>query len=88
MRTKFASNFTLNGIVPRTIWPLTLGVLLFVFEAVARQPFGGSVAGLNGQWYHNGATTRILVARDGRSIAIIDEFNQRTTASRPVIGTW
>lgn len=76
MKMNFASNFTQNGISARTTWALAFCVMLFGFEALA-QPFGGSVAGLNGQWYHNGAPTRILVARDGRSITIINEFNQR-----------
>ena len=85
---KFASNFTRNGFVVRTIWALALCVL-FVFEAVARQPFGGSVAYLDGRWSHNGAPTRILVAPDGRSITIINEFNQRNdgyaTSNRDLI---
>ena len=36
----------------------------------------GSAAGLDGRWYHDGAPTRILVAPDGRSITIVNEFGQ------------
>src|SRR5438445_3898605 len=36
----------------------------------------GSAAGLDGRWYHDGAPTSILVAPDGRSITIVNEFGQ------------
>src|SRR5205807_7284367 len=36
----------------------------------------GSAAGLDGRWYHDGAPTRILVAPDGRSITIVNEFGK------------
>lgn len=58
LKMKFASNFMLNGIVARTTWMLAFCVLLFVFEGVAGQPFGGSVARLDGQWFHNGAADK------------------------------
>ena len=32
------------------------------FDGFAREHSSGSVAGLNGQWYHDGKPTRILVA--------------------------
>ena len=51
--------------------------LIFVSAADARMPSGGSAAGLDGQWYHDGKPTRILVAPDNRSITIINEFGQR-----------
>ena len=59
-----------------TKWALLIFSLIFVFAANARQPSDGSAAGLDGQWYHNGKPTRILVAPDGRSITIINEFGQ------------
>jgi hypothetical protein len=57
-------------------WWLAICTLVFVAAAVARQPSGGSAAGLDGRWYHDGAPTRILVAPDGRSITIVNEFGQ------------
>lgn len=57
-------------------WAPIIFTLIFVFAADARQPSDGSAAGLDGQWYHNGKPTRILVAPDGRSITIINEFGQ------------
>ena len=57
-------------------WALLIFTLIFVFAADARQPSDGSAAGLDGQWYHNGKPTRILVAPGGRSITIINEFGQ------------
>lgn len=51
--------------------------LIFVSTAFARQPSSGSAAGLDGQWYHDGKPTRILVAPDNRSITIINEHGQR-----------
>jgi hypothetical protein len=56
---------------------LAAGAFIFVSTAVARQPSNGSAAGLDGRWYHAGKPTRILVAPDGRSITIINEFGQR-----------
>jgi len=57
-------------------WALMIFALIFVSAADARQPSGGSAADLDGQWYHNGKPTRILVAPDGRSITITNEFGQ------------
>ena len=57
-------------------WALLIFTLIFVFAADARQPSDGSAAGLDGKWYHDGKLTRILVAPDGRSITIINEFGQ------------
>ena len=57
-------------------WALMIFTLIFVSAANARQPSDGSAAGLDGQWYHNGKPTRILVAPDGRSITITNEFGQ------------
>ena len=57
-------------------WALLIFTLIFVFAADARQPSDGSAAGLDGKWYHDGKPTRILVAPDGRSITIINEFGQ------------
>jgi hypothetical protein len=58
-------------------WALMICTLIFVSTVDARQPSGGSAAGLDGQWYHDGKPTRILVAPDGRSITIVNEFGQR-----------
>ena len=66
-------------------WALIIYTLIFVSAANARQPSGGSAAGLDGQWYHNGKPTRIFVAPDGRSITIVNEFGQRMTATRMVL---
>lgn len=57
-------------------WALLIFTLIFVFAADARQPSDDSAAGLDGKWYHDGKPTRILVAPDGRSITIINEFGQ------------
>jgi hypothetical protein len=59
-----------------TKWALLIFSLIFVFAANARQPSDGSAAGLACKWYHDGKPTRILVAPDGRSITIINEFGQ------------
>jgi hypothetical protein len=50
--------------------------LFFVSVAAAGKPSGGSAAGLDGRWYHDGKSTRILVAPDGRSITILNELGQ------------
>jgi len=50
--------------------------LFFVSAAVARPPSSSTAADLDGRWYHDGKPTRILVAPDGRSITIINEFGQ------------
>jgi hypothetical protein len=55
---------------------LLLCALTVISAANARQPSGGSAAGLDGQWYHEGKPTRIFVAPDGRSITIVNEFGQ------------
>jgi hypothetical protein len=57
-------------------WGLIIFTLIFVSTANARPPSDGSAADLDGRWYHDGKPTRILVAPDGRSITIINEFNQ------------
>jgi hypothetical protein len=57
-------------------WALIICTLIFVSAATARPPSDGSAAGLDGRWYHDGAPTRILVAPDGRSITIVNEFGQ------------
>jgi len=57
-------------------WALMIFTLIFVSAANARQLSDSSAAGLDGQWYHNGKPTRILVAPDGRSITITNEFGQ------------
>jgi hypothetical protein len=49
-------------------WALIICTLIFVSAASGRQPSDDSAADLDGQWYHNGKPTRILVAPDGRSI--------------------
>jgi hypothetical protein len=54
-----------------------ISIFIFISAADARKPSGGSAAALDGQWYHNGKPTRILVAPDNRSITIINEFGQR-----------
>src|SRR5258707_13958460 len=38
--------------------------------------YGDSAADLDGRWYHDGAPTRILVAPDGRSVTIVNEFGK------------
>jgi hypothetical protein len=57
-------------------WWIAICTLVFAAAAVARQPSGDSAAGLDGRWYHDGASTRILVAPDGRSLTIVNEFGQ------------
>jgi hypothetical protein len=57
-------------------WALIIFTLIFVSAADARPPSDSSAADLDGRWYHDGKPTRILVAPDGRSITIINEFNQ------------
>jgi hypothetical protein len=49
---------------------------IFVWAAAARPGPGGSAAGLDRRWYHDGKPTRILVAPDGRSITIVNEWGQ------------
>jgi len=58
-------------------WALMICTLIFVSTASARPHSSGSAAGLDGQWYHDGKPTRILVAPDNRSITIINEFGQK-----------
>jgi hypothetical protein len=55
---------------------LAASALVFVSLAVARPTSGGAAAYLDGRWYHDGKPTRILVAPDGRSITIVNEFGQ------------
>ena len=57
-------------------WMLAASTLVFVSTAVARPPSGGSAADLDGRWYHDGKPTRILVAPDGRSVTIVNEFGK------------
>src|SRR5207245_9132123 len=51
-----------------------------VFHSASNLSLGatdrGSAADLDGRWYHDGAPTRILVAPDGRSITIVNEFGK------------
>src|SRR5437879_12482019 len=51
-----------------------------VFHSASNLSLGatdrGSAADLDGRWYHDGAPTSILVAPDGRSITIVNEFGQ------------
>jgi len=75
MTTKF--NAPRRGIGIKTVvsGALVLCSFIVVTGAVAR-PSGGSAADLDGRWYHDGKPTRILVAPDGRSITIVNEFGQ------------
>jgi hypothetical protein len=71
MKTNFATRLKGAGVgIP------IICALIFVSAAFARQP-SGSAAGLDGQWYHDGKPTRILVAPDNRSITIVNENGQR-----------
>jgi hypothetical protein len=74
-------NFTLEtnvGAGAPAKWALIICTLMFVSTAFARAAGSGSAAGLDGQWYHNGKPTQILVAPDNRSITIINEQGQRS----------
>ena len=73
----FNACVTTAGLRASAKWWLAICTFVFVAAAVARQPSDGSAAGLDGRWYHDGAPTRILVAPDGRSITIVNEFGQR-----------
>jgi hypothetical protein len=75
MTTEF--NAPRRGIGIKTVvsGALVLCSFIVVTGAVAR-PSGGSAADLDGRWYHDGKPTRILVAPDGRSITIVNEFGQ------------
>jgi len=75
MKKNFDARFSTELGAPAK-WALLIFTLIFVFAANARQPSDGSAAGLDGKWYHDGKPTRILVAPDGRSITIINEFGQ------------
>lgn len=61
-----------------TKWVMIIAALTFVSTAFARPSSSGSAAGLDGQWYHNGKPTQILVAPDNRSITIVNEQGQRS----------
>ena len=74
----FNACVTTAGLRASAKWWLAICTFVFVAAAVARQPSDGSAAGLDGRWYHDGAPTRILVAPDGRSITIVNEFGQRS----------
>lgn len=65
-----------SGFRAPATWMLAASTLVFVSTAVARPPSGGSAADLDGRWYHDGKPTRILVAPDGRSITIVNEFGK------------
>jgi hypothetical protein len=77
MKKNFSARPKSAGVGAPTKWALVICTLISVSAAGARQPSGGSAAGLDGQWYHNGKPTRILVAPDNRSITIINELGQR-----------
>ena len=72
----FNACVTTAGLRASAKWWLAICTFFFVAAAVARQPSDGSAAGLDGRWYHDGAPTRILVAPDGRSITIVNEFGK------------
>ena len=74
----FNACVTTAGLRASAKWWLAICTFVFVAAAVARQPSDSSAAGLDGRWYHDGAPTRILVAPDGRSITIMNEFGQRS----------
>src|SRR5260370_2834176 len=76
MTTKSNARRRGTGIKALTRGALVVCSFIFAAVAVARQPSGGSAAGLDGRWYHDGKPTRILVAPDGRSITIVNEFGQ------------
>jgi hypothetical protein len=59
-------------------WALTISALMFVSTVFGRPSSSGSASGLDGQWYHNGKPTQILVAPDNRSITIVNEQGQRS----------
>ena len=76
MNRTFNAYLTTAGLRASSKWWLAICTFVFVAAAVARQPSGGSAAGLDGRWYHDGKPTRILVAPDGRSITIVNELGQ------------
>lgn len=67
-----------SAVGPMARWALVLGALVLASTGFARPPSSGSAAGLDGQWYHDGRATRILVAPDNRSITIVNEHGQRS----------
>src|ERR1700757_2417221 len=77
MKKHFTPRFKTVSTGPLAKWALMICTLIFVSTAFARQPSNGSAAGLDGQWYHDGKSTRILVAPDNRSITIVNEHGQR-----------
>jgi hypothetical protein len=79
MKTKFSSLLIQNGFSGRAIWVLAAASsLVLVSAAVALPSSGGAAAYLDGRWYHDGKPTRILVAPDGRSITITNEFGHNS----------
>jgi hypothetical protein len=76
MRMNFVDRLKLNRICAPATCALALCALFFVSGAAAGKPSGGSAAGLDGKWYHDGKPTRILVAPDGRSVTIVNELGQ------------
>jgi hypothetical protein len=76
MKKNFTARLKSAGVGAPAKWALVICTLIFVLAANARPPSGGSAADLDGQWYHNGASTRIVVAPNGRNIIIVDEFRR------------
>jgi hypothetical protein len=76
MKLNFLPLLRHSGFRAPATWMLAASTLVFVSTAVARPPSGGSAADLDGRWYHDGKPTRILVAPDGRSVTIVNEFGQ------------
>jgi hypothetical protein len=89
MKKNFVLHLEGSGFAEPAKWALMIYALMFASAAFARQPSSGSAAGLDGQWYHDGRATRILVAPDNRSITIINEHGQRSdgyaTSNRDLI---
>jgi hypothetical protein len=77
MATKSNARRRGTGIKALTSGALVVCSFIFAAVALARQPSGGSAAGLDGRWYHDGKPTRILVAPDGRSITIVNEVGPK-----------
>ena len=78
MNAIFSACVTTAGLRASAKWRLAICTFVFVAAAVACQASDGFAASLDGRWYHDGAPTRILVAPDGRSITIVNEFGQRS----------
>src|SRR5919106_1903348 len=77
MKKNFTARRKIASACAQAKWAVITCALIFVSTASA-QHSNGSAAGLDGQWYHNGKPTQILVAPDHRSITIINEQGQRS----------